>query len=98
MITRGEMIFNKTVNLILRAFLQRSMSTEYITLRELWNSVNGNKEVNGEVVTNQDLNLLISVEGKPLNVTSENNNCWIYWAWNMLSTTIHVWVSFLITR
>ena len=47
---------------------------------------------------NEDLNLLIPVEGEPLNVTSETENKWEYFHIPVSSTNIQCWVSFLLAH
>ena len=47
---------------------------------------------------NQDLDVLIPVQGEPPNITSEVKNEWDYSTWNVSSTDIECWVSVLFTR
>ena len=44
---------------------------------------------------NQSLDLLIPVQGEPLNVTSEAVNQWEYWVYNLASDCLVRWVVFL---
>ena len=44
---------------------------------------------------NDPLDLLIPVQGEPLNVTSEAVNRWGYWVYPLLSNILFCWASFL---
>ena len=52
---RENIVFNKAEDVIIRTFLQRSMSTQYITFRELWSLSNKDAKIYEDIITDESL-------------------------------------------